>query len=112
MTDAGVAGESARDERGTAAKRLNLLQRIVLVVALGAGLSVFGLWVTTFGSYTGWVAYAPLNSAGAFAGPVSGLYSWVRLVIWLALIAIWALASMWLLRRSTGKSGSAAQGPG
>jgi hypothetical protein len=75
--------------------RLNLPQRIVLVVALGLAFFVFGSWVMTAGSGGGyWVGYAPLTSQVA----PGGLHPWVRLLIWLALIVVWAVLAVWLLR--------------
>lgn len=76
---------------------LNLGQRIVIVIGLGAALLIFGEWAMTWGThfYTGWTGYAPLYSP-----TVGGLYLWVRLLIWLALVAIWVLASAGVLRTS------------
>ena len=75
--------------------RLNLPQRIVLVIGWGAMLWFFGLWVTGIGTAFGWVAYAPLSNT--FAGP-GGLHPWVRLLIWLVLVVVWMAGAMWLLR--------------
>jgi hypothetical protein len=79
---------------------LNRAQRIVIVVGLGAALFVFGQWLTALGSHLpyGWVGYAPLSKE---FGP-DGLHPWVRLVIWLILIAIWAVTSAVLLRSEIG----------
>jgi len=75
---------------------LNHVQRVVIVVALGFAFYGSGQWLTSLGSNLnfGWVAYAPLSKQIA----PDSLHPWVRLVIWLALIAIWALASVTLLR--------------
>ena len=64
------------------------------------GLYFFGGWVTTRGGVAaGWVAYAPLSNTGNTANyPGPGLHPWVRLIIWLALIAVWVVASVALLR--------------
>ena len=74
--------------------RLNLPQRIVSVIGLGAALYVCGLWAMTWGShsFTGWTGYAPIPPA------VNALHLWVRLLIWLALIAIWAGSSVLVFR--------------
>jgi hypothetical protein len=79
---------------------LNTRQRIVVVIGLGVGLYFFGGWVTTRGGVgAGWVAYAPLsNTVNTANYPGQGLHPWVRLIIWLALIAVWVLASVALLR--------------
>lgn len=75
-------------------------QRVVVVIGLGIGLYFFGGWVTTRDGFrTGWVAYAPLSNAVNTAnlrGP--GLHPWVRLLIWLALIAVWVVVGVLLLR--------------
>jgi heme/copper-type cytochrome/quinol oxidase subunit 1 len=75
-------------------------QRMVVVIGLGVGLYFFGGWVTTQGgSGSGWVAYAPLSNAVNTANlPGPGFQSWVRLLIWLALIAAWVVVGALLLR--------------
>jgi hypothetical protein len=75
-------------------------QRIVIVIGLGVGLYFFGGWVTTRGDVgSGWVAYAPLSNAVKTADlPGPGLHPWVRLLIWLAVISIWVVAGVLLLR--------------
>jgi hypothetical protein len=83
--------------------RLSQPQRVVIVTALGLVLATVGSFVTSLGSGgAGWYAYAPLTSAGFLPG--GGLASWLRLIIWLALIAIWAAASLRLLKPSRGQS--------
>ena len=78
--------------------RLNQPQRIVVVIAWALVLGVAGLYLTSLGSVSGfgWYAYAPL--AHSVALPHTGLPGWARLIIWLALIALWALGSVWVLR--------------
>jgi heme/copper-type cytochrome/quinol oxidase subunit 1 len=78
--------------------RLNRPQRIVAVIAWGMALGAAGLYLTSLGSASGfgWYAYAPLAHSVAF--PHTGLPGWARLIIWLALIALWALGSVWVLR--------------
>ena len=53
----------------------------------------------------GWYAYAPLSSS-AYT-PRTGLAGWLRLIIWLALIGLWALVSVRVLRpsRDSGERG-------
>jgi heme/copper-type cytochrome/quinol oxidase subunit 1 len=78
-------------------------QRLVIIIALGLALAVVGSFVTSLGGgVTGWYAYSPLTSASYVPG--HGLPSWLRLFIWLALIAIWAVASIQLLKPSPAKS--------
>ena len=74
----------------------------MVIIALGVALGFFGGWVTalgTAGSAFGWTGYAPMRVATF--GPDSGLHPWVRLVIWLALTVVWAIASIVLLRSSS-----------
>lgn len=78
--------------------RLNTAQKVVIVVALGFALIVFGLYVNTLGRpIVGWVGYAPLTSS-KIASPSTGWPGWVRLIIWLALTAIWASSSVMVLQ--------------
>jgi hypothetical protein len=76
---------------------LNMAQPVVIVVALGVGLVLFGRWLVGYwqGDTFGWVAYAPLS--GATNAPRALLHPWVRLVIWLALTAVWAAGSLAVL---------------
>ncbi|MGC1418948.1 MAG: hypothetical protein WA786_02350 [Acidimicrobiales bacterium] len=78
--------------------RLNSAQRVVIVIGVGAALLFFGDWVTSLGSrsFTGWTGYAPLQST--YVPYLGGLHPWARLVIWLALIALWLAMSIALLR--------------
>lgn len=81
---------------------LNVRQRVVVIVGLGAGLYFFGSWLTTRGEggSSGWVAYAPLSGAvNASDLPGPGLHPWVRLLIWLALTAVWVVVGVGLLRQ-------------
>lgn len=88
------------------APSLSLAQRIVLVVALAAALDVIALYLTTIGAGTpadfGWFGYAPLtNSSPLDSG---GPPAWARLLIWLALIAVWVVGSLRLLKSRPAKS--------
>jgi heme/copper-type cytochrome/quinol oxidase subunit 1 len=79
--------------------RLNLAQRVVVVVTLGLALGVVAGYLTGLGVRTGWYAYAPLSgqvSAGL------GEPGWLRLVIWLAAIGLWAVTSLRVLSQSPG----------
>jgi heme/copper-type cytochrome/quinol oxidase subunit 1 len=79
--------------------RLSQPQRVVIVVALGLVLAVAGSFVTSLGSpATGWFAYSPLTSGVFTSGP--SIPSWLSLIIWLVLIAVWAAASIRLLKPS------------
>jgi hypothetical protein len=81
--------------------RLNLSQRVVLVVGSGVAVYFLGAWITSLGSHliTGWTGYAPLSSA--FVPYQGGLHPWVQLVIWLILVLVWTGSSLALLKSST-----------
>jgi hypothetical protein len=82
--------------------RLNRAQRIIVVVALGLALGTVGSYINGLGSKepVGWLAYNPsdfqIGTPAIFGG--TGLPAWLRLIVWLALIGIWALASIRVLR--------------
>jgi heme/copper-type cytochrome/quinol oxidase subunit 1 len=79
--------------------KLGMAQRVVVVMALGLALGIVASYVTTLGMRTGWYAYAPL-SGQVFQPQGTGEPGWLRLVIWLATIIIWALASLRVLEQS------------
>ena len=69
----------------------------MIVVATGIAFVALGLYLTRLGSpRLGWYAYSPLTR-GAWM-PGTGLPAWLRLIIWLGLTVIWALASVVVLR--------------
>jgi hypothetical protein len=76
---------------------LSKSQRVVVVIALGLALGVIGTYLVSLGSGIrfGWYGYSPLTTTLQEA---SGLPTWLRLIIWLALIGAWALASIRVLR--------------
>lgn len=78
--------------------RLSLAQRIVVVVALGLAFGVLGDYLDSLGNpgLTGWYAYAPLTRSVLLPG--TGLPGWLRLLIWLVLIGLWAVAATRVLR--------------
>ena len=78
--------------------RLSRSQRVVVVVALGFALGVIGAYLVSLGSgiRLGWYAYSPLTAT--LQAPGTGLPAWLRLIIWLGLIVVWALASIRVLR--------------
>jgi heme/copper-type cytochrome/quinol oxidase subunit 1 len=82
---------------------LSRSQRIVVVVALGLALGVFGTYLVNLGNgiRSGWYAYSPLTATLQL--PSTGLPSWLLLIIWLALIGLWALASIRVLRLPAGE---------
>jgi hypothetical protein len=80
---------------------LNRPQRVVLVIAFGLALEALGNYVVSLGSglASGWYAYSPL-SGGGFLAP-TGLHGWLRLIVWVALIGVWALGAIRVLRPSS-----------
>jgi hypothetical protein len=57
------------------------------------------MYLVNLGStVSGWYAYAPLSQS--VYPPHTGLAGWLRLIIWLALAALWALVSIRVLRPS------------
>jgi heme/copper-type cytochrome/quinol oxidase subunit 1 len=83
--------------------RLSQPQRIVVVIALGVACGAAGIYLASPGSaISGWYAYAPLSQA--LYPPHTGLAGWLRLIIWLALTALWALVSIRVLRPSPVRS--------
>jgi hypothetical protein len=81
-------------------------QRVVVVIAFGLVLETVGSYLVNLGSglVSGWYGYAPL-SAGGFA-PATGLHGWLRMIIWLVLIGVWALGSVRVLRPYSGDAPS------
>jgi heme/copper-type cytochrome/quinol oxidase subunit 1 len=76
--------------------KLNLPQRIVIVVALGLVLGVFGEWITLRGATSfGWVAYAPLSTSTSHRNGLT--FGWITLV-WIGLTVLWAALSVAVLR--------------
>jgi heme/copper-type cytochrome/quinol oxidase subunit 1 len=80
--------------------RLGNAQRIVVVIALGMAFGTVGSYLVNLGNTVraGWYAYAPLTQA--VYPPRTGLAGWLRLIIWLVLIGLWAVVSVRLLRTS------------
>jgi heme/copper-type cytochrome/quinol oxidase subunit 1 len=76
---------------------LTTAQRVVIVVAIGIAFTAVGIYLASLGSPRfGWYAYSPL--ARGFGPPGKGLAGWLRLIIWLGLTGLWALASVVVLR--------------
>jgi heme/copper-type cytochrome/quinol oxidase subunit 1 len=83
--------------------RLGKAQRAVVVVALGLALGIVASYLTSLGTRTGWYAYAPL-SGQSFQPQGIGEPAWLRLIIWLAVVGLWALISLRILRQSSGQA--------
>ena len=85
--------------------RLSQPQKIVIVLALGMAFGAAGTYLVGLGNTSagGWYAYAPLSQTPfTGAGVIAGTrpHGWLRLLIWLALIGLWALLSVRVLRPS------------
>jgi heme/copper-type cytochrome/quinol oxidase subunit 1 len=74
--------------------RLNLGQRIIIVIALAGVITLIGDWATGAGTVYGWVAYAPLSRA---AGPSWFASHW-RDLYWILMVLVWAGASLLVMR--------------
>jgi hypothetical protein len=85
---------------------LSKAQRVVVVVAIGLALGAVGGCLVSLGSgaASGWIGYAPLTTQ--LYGLGRGLNPWLRLIIWLVLIGVWALGSLRVLRPSQEKAAS------
>jgi heme/copper-type cytochrome/quinol oxidase subunit 1 len=84
--------------------RLSQPQRIVVVIALGMAFGAVGIYLVDLGNAAGfgWYAYSPLSQQ--VYAPRTGLAGWLRLIIWLALIGMWTLVSVRMLRPSPEES--------
>jgi hypothetical protein len=80
---------------------LSKSQRVVVVIALGLALGIVGSYLVNLGNAlaSGWYAYAPLTNSLSLR---TGLHPWLRVIIWLVLIGVWALGSIRVLRPSSG----------
>ena len=81
---------------------LGKAQRVVIVVAIGLALFAAGRYLVSLGHgfRMGWYGYPAL--AHRFRPPGTGLRGWLRLIIWLVLIGLWALTSVLVLRPPRG----------
>lgn len=79
--------------------RLSMAQRVVIVVALGFALAVMARYLTSLGTRLGWYGYAPLSEQ-VFQPRGIGEPGWLRSIIWLAAISLWAFTSVTVLRQS------------
>jgi hypothetical protein len=80
--------------------RLSRPQQVIAVIALGLALGAAGSYLMSLGDgiQSGWYAYSPRTVT--LTAPGTGLPGWLRLLIWLILIGVWALASIRVLRPS------------
>ena len=86
---------------------LSKAQRIVVVIALGLALGTVANYLVSLGSGFGanWAGYGVFTAGGGFA-PSGALHTWLRLIIWLVLIGMWALGSVRVLRPSSENAAS------
>jgi heme/copper-type cytochrome/quinol oxidase subunit 1 len=82
---------------------LSKAQRVIIVVALGIALFAVASYLASLGVRSGWYAYAPLTGQ-AFQPQGIGEPGWLRLIIWLAAISLWAFTSVIVLRPSPGRT--------
>jgi len=66
-------------------------ERVVLIVALGVALEAFCSYFVPLETY-------PFTSSSQLNLIQSGPPGWFRVVVWLALIALWAICSIRILR--------------
>jgi hypothetical protein len=71
------------------------------VIALGMAFGAAGIYLVNLRNTvnSGWYAYAPLSQS--VYPPHTELAGWLRFIIWLALIGLWALVSIRVLRTSS-----------
>ena len=76
---------------------LSKAQRVVVVIALGLALATVGSYLVSLGSGFRMASYSGFTHTFG-PPPDTGFPAWMRLIIWLALIGLWALASVRVLR--------------
>jgi hypothetical protein len=77
--------------------RLNMAQRVIIVIAFGVALALFGYWVALHDVYAfGWVSYTPMPTR--IAKP-RGLTFGEIILVWLGLTIAWAVVSIIVLHR-------------
>ena len=88
---------TVRERLASFASRLNGAQRVVVSVGWGVALLRLGVTTETWRNRAieGWFAYAPIG--GSFPGsPFLVRHPGLRLLMWLALVGLWAAISVWL----------------
>jgi hypothetical protein len=76
---------------------LSKAQRVVVVIVLGGCTRRHGQLPDQPGDEVRLVRYSPLTRQ-QYQPPGNGLPGWLRLIIWLAAIGLWAFASVTVLR--------------
>jgi len=82
---------------------LNTAQRVVIVVATAIALAAVGIYLANRGSTRHGLHYILASPSGI--APAMGPPGWLRLIIWLVLDSIWALASVVVLRPPPDQTG-------
>ena len=80
--------------------RLSQPQKVVVVIALGMAFGAAGAYLAGLGNTTAVEWSSSPFAQGGFFTAHTGLHGWQRLLIWLALIGLWALLSVRVLRPS------------
>jgi heme/copper-type cytochrome/quinol oxidase subunit 1 len=79
----------------------NRFQQVVVVIGIGLGLWLLGNYITSLGQpfASGWTGYAPLSKTPILPG--QDFTPGEQLLIWLGLIALWVVASAFILKDRT-----------
>lgn len=89
---------------------LNFGQRVVAIVSLAAVLRVTGAYIIGRNTLEGgWFSYAPLSSEVPY---FSTGRSFGTTLVWVFLIVVWAVASIWLLGLPYTRSGGSSDREG
>jgi len=83
---------------------LNPAQRVVVSIATGVALLMVGRAAETWQDNPGdgWFGYVPLTRSISISGPFLFRHPGLRLLMWLALIAVWTAVSLWLFGAGAG----------
>ena len=94
-------------------RRANLAQRVVVVLALAALLALVGLYIANDGFSQrggGWFGYTPLSDQ-IYLGN-GGLDPFPRLLVWAAIVIVWALIAFWIFGLPSHDGGGGGGGGG
>lgn len=78
---------------------LNKHQQVVVVVGIGVGLYMIGLWISTWSTYCNWAGCdIPRRVFTYNPGEPFRWQPWQLLLIWLGLTIVWVFTALWILR--------------